>query len=246
MFLANMSHELRTPLNAINGYSEAMALELFGRMGETRYVEYARNIWTSGQHLLSLINSVLDLSKIEAGRMEIYRETLLVRTLVDDCLALIKVQAAQKDLMLVADDIPADLIVQADPRALKQVLVNLLGNALKFTPRDGKIAVRAARVDSSIDSGVEIVVTDSGIGMAEADIPRALTVFGQLDNAYARQNTGSGLGLPLAKSLVELHDGTLSIRSALHQGTSVIIRLPNLVPETLVAGPAARDQFTRK
>jgi signal transduction histidine kinase len=242
MFLANMSHELRTPLNAINGYSEAMALELFGRMGEARYVEYARNIWTSGQHLLSLINSVLDLSKVEAGRMEISRETLPVRTLVDDCLALIMVQAEQKDLALIADDIPAGLIVQADPRALKQVLVNLLGNALKFTPRGGTITMHAARVDS----GVEIAVTDNGIGMAEADIPRALTVFGQLDNAYARQNTGSGLGLPLAKSLVELHGGTLSISSALHQGTSVIIRLPNLVPETLAPGPSARNQFTRR
>lgn len=233
MFLANMSHELRTPLNAINGYSEAMALELFGRLGEARYVDYARNIWTSGQHLLSLINSVLDLSKVEAGRMEINRENVLIPALIDDCLALVAVQAEQSGLRLMAQDVPGNLMAQADPRALKQVLINLLGNALKFTPRGGEILVRAGIQDGA----TEIVVADSGIGMAEADIPRALAVFGQLDNAYARQHAGTGLGLPLAKSLVELHGGTLTIASVPHQGTRVTIRLPNLVPGSLESGP---------
>lgn len=234
MFLANMSHELRTPLNAINGYSEAMALELFGRLGEARYVEYARNIWTSGQHLLSLINSVLDLSKVEAGRMELARERLLVRHMVDECLALVTVQAEQNGLKLIARDIPEDLAIQADPRALKQVLVNLLGNALKFTPQGGDITVSAG---IGADASTEIIVADSGIGMDAVDIPRALAVFGQLDNAYARRHAGTGLGLPLAKSLVELHGGTLSIASALNDGTRVTIRLPNLVPENLGPGP---------
>ncbi|WP_374655318.1 ATP-binding protein [Dongia sp.] len=221
MFLANMSHELRTPLNAINGYSEAMAMELFGRIGNPRYVDYARNIWSSGQHLLSLINSVLDLSKVEAGRMEISCEALRLRSFVDECLALVRVQAEQNGLSLLADEMP-QIELWADPRALKQVLVNLIGNALKFTPRGGEI-----RLSGRIVPGwIEIFVTDTGIGMAEADIPRALTVFGQLDNAYARRHDGSGLGLPLAKSLVELHGGTLSIDSAPGQGTRVAIRLP--------------------
>jgi signal transduction histidine kinase len=221
MFLANMSHELRTPLNAINGYSEAMAMELFGRIDNRRYVEYARNIWSSGQHLLSLINSVLDLSKIEAGRMEISCERVPLHSFIIDCLALVGVQAEQSGLALVADDIPP-LEIWADPRALKQVLVNLVGNALKFTPRGGEIRISA----SALPEGIEIVVADTGIGMAAADIPRALTVFGQLDNAYARRHEGSGLGLPLAKSLVELHGGTLAIESAPGAGTRVFIRLP--------------------
>jgi signal transduction histidine kinase len=221
MFLANMSHELRTPLNAINGYSEAMAMELFGKIDNRRYVEYARNIWSSGQHLLSLINSVLDLSKIEAGRMEITCERVPLHSFIIDCLALVGVQAEQSGLALVADDIPP-LEIWADPRALKQVLVNLVGNALKFTPRGGEIRIGA----TALADGVEIVVADTGIGMAAADIPRALTVFGQLDNAYARRHEGSGLGLPLAKSLVELHGGTLSIESAPGAGTRVFIRLP--------------------
>nr|WP_298683002.1 ATP-binding protein [uncultured Dongia sp.] len=222
MFLANMSHELRTPLNAINGYSEAMAMELFGRLGERRYVEYAQHIWTSGRHLLSLINSVLDLSKVEAGQMEINPERLSVRSIVDECLALVMVQAEGNGLTLVADDIPARLTMAADPRAIKQVLVNLLGNALKFTPPGGTITLRA----SDGGNNTEIMVTDTGIGMSAADIPRALEEFGQIDNAYARQHAGTGLGLPLAKSLVELHGGTLSITSAPKKGTTVTIRLP--------------------
>ncbi len=221
MFLANMSHELRTPLNAINGYSEAMAMELFGKIGEQRYVEYANNIWRSGQHLLALINSVLDLSKVEAGRMELTPERLPLRAFISDSLALVQVQAQQSGLALVADDV-ADVTLWADPRAIKQVLVNLMGNALKFTPAGGEIRVSG----SAIAGGIEITVADTGIGMAEADIPRALTVFGQLDNAYARRHDGSGLGLPLAKSLVELHGGTLDIASTPGQGTRVTIRLP--------------------
>ncbi|MDY0871907.1 HAMP domain-containing sensor histidine kinase [Dongia rigui] len=221
MFLANMSHELRTPLNAINGYSEAMAMELFGKIGEQRYVEYANNIWRSGQHLLSLINSVLDLSKVEAGRMELQLEHFSLRGLINDTLALVQVQADQSGLALIADDV-ADADLWADPRALKQVLVNLIGNALKFTPAGGEIRVSA----SAFRDGAEISVADTGIGIAEADIPRALTVFGQLDNAYARRHDGSGLGLPLAKSLIDLHGGTLDITSKPGQGTKVTIRLP--------------------
>ncbi|WP_374310621.1 ATP-binding protein [Dongia sp.] len=231
MFLANMSHELRTPLNAINGYSEAMAMELFGELGEKRYVEYANNIWRSGQHLLSLINSVLDISKVEAGRMEIVCETVPLRVLVAECLALVQVQAEQNGLVLIADDVPA-LNLWADPRALKQVLVNLIGNALKFTPPGGEIRISG----SAIMGGTEIVVADSGIGMAEADIPRALTVFGQLDNAYARRHDGSGLGLPLAKSLIDLHGGTLTIASKPGQGTRVTIRLPLVENATINDG----------
>jgi signal transduction histidine kinase len=221
MFLANMSHELRTPLNAINGYSEAMAMELFGKIGEQRYVEYANNIWRSGQHLLSLINSVLDLSKVEAGRMELAPEHLSLRSFISDSLALVQVQAQQNGLRLIAEDV-ADVTLWADPRALKQVLVNLIGNALKFTPAGGEIRVSGRTIHGS----TEISVADTGIGMAEADIPRALTVFGQLDNAYARRHDGSGLGLPLAKSLVDLHGGTLDIVSKPGQGTKVTIRLP--------------------
>jgi signal transduction histidine kinase len=221
MFLANMSHELRTPLNAINGYSEAMAMELFGKIGEQRYVEYANNIWRSGQHLLSLINSVLDLSKVEAGRMELAPEHLSLRSFIADSLALVQVQAQQNGLALIAEDV-ADVSLWADPRAMKQVLVNLIGNALKFTPVGGEIRVSGRTIHGS----TEISVADTGIGMAEADIPRALTVFGQLDNAYARRHDGSGLGLPLAKSLVDLHGGTLDITSKPGHGTKVTIRLP--------------------
>jgi signal transduction histidine kinase len=153
--------------------------------------------------------------------MEIACEWVPLHNFIIDCLALVSVQAEQNGLVLVADEIPAQEI-WADPRALKQVLVNLIGNALKFTPRGGEIRISA----SALPEGIEIVVADTGIGMAAADIPRALTVFGQLDNAYARRHEGSGLGLPLAKSLVELHGGTLAIESAPGAGTRVFIRLP--------------------
>jgi signal transduction histidine kinase len=221
-FLANMSHELRTPLNAIIGFSDVMLSGLFGGM-ESRYQEYIENIRDSGSHLLAVINDILDVSRIEAGRMELRPERIAVKDLLDSAMRLIRDRATEAGLSLIqrGDKNPPDLVI--DSQRIKQVLLNILSNAVKFTPAGGKVTIEV-----SVHQNGEMIMTieDTGIGMTEEGIQTALTPFGQVDSKLARRFEGTGLGLPLTKSFVELHGGKLHIRSVPDQGTTVSIHFP--------------------
>jgi len=220
-FLANMSHELRTPLNAINGFSEIMAGEMFGPLGHERYQDYVRDILSSGQHLLSLINDILDMSKIEAGKMQLQPEPLMPDEVIEQCVRIMRARAEEKRIQLNVDgdDLPQ---IQADPRALKQVLLNLMSNAVKFTPEGGRVHVRGFHAAD----GIVLQVADTGIGISEDDLPRVGRPFEQIENQHSKTHQGSGLGLALSKSLVELHGGRLRIDSKLGEGTTVSFTLP--------------------
>jgi two-component system cell cycle sensor histidine kinase PleC len=220
-FLANMSHELRTPLNAINGFSEIMVGELFGPLGDARYKEYAGDILNSGQHLLSVINDILDMSKIEAGKMSMKFERVDLQEVAEDAVRLIRNRAESAGLKLVIDmpDLPE---VEADFRALKQVLLNLLSNALKFTPRGGQIRVFGrAGIDGRGADRVMIGVQDTGIGISEEDLARLARPFEQVESQHAKTRQGTGLGLALTKSLIEMHGGLIDMKSKPGQGTTV-------------------------
>jgi signal transduction histidine kinase len=220
-FLAAMSHELRTPLNAVIGFSEMLSLETFGSVGD-RNKEYLNDINGSGRHLLALINDILDIARIEAGHAELHEEVVDLKAMVHQTVAMLMPQAHAEHIHLVEsidDDVQT---LYADERRLKQVLINLLGNAVKFTMEGGEVAITARRVAE----GVAIAVSDTGIGIAEQDIPRVMSQFGQVDSSLARQYQGTGLGLPLAKQLTELHGGALVIQSVLGAGTTVTVTLP--------------------
>jgi signal transduction histidine kinase len=227
-FLANMSHELRTPLNAIIGFSEIIKNQMFGPVQNERYANYAGNIHESGTHLLGLINEVLDMAKLESGQVELHEEEVNVGTLVEGCLRLIEPQAREARVKLSSAIEPGLPRIRVDNRRMRQALLNLISNAVKFTPEGGSAAVSAA----SKNGGIEIRVSDSGIGMSPEQIPKAMEAFGQIDSALSRKYEGTGLGLPIAKHLVELHGGTLTIESAVGVGTTVAIELP---PERIVA-----------
>jgi two-component system cell cycle sensor histidine kinase PleC len=220
-FLANMSHELRTPLNAINGFSEIMSSEMFGSLGHPRYKEYASDILNSGQHLLSLINDVLDMSKIEAGKMTLRFEPVAVDEITEDAMRLMR-QRAEKAGLRLKVQMPPLPEIEADFRALKQVLLNLLTNAVKFTPQGGAITVSASADDKSL----HLTVADTGIGIAEKDLQRLAKPFEQIETQFAKTKEGTGLGLALSKSLVEMHNGQFQVDSAVGQGTRVHIILP--------------------
>ena len=239
-FVANMSHELRTPLNAIIGFSEIMANEFLGPVGSPKYLEYAKDINGSGTHLLEIINSMLDLSKVEAGKFELQEDTIDVTAVVQACLTLIKGQAEKLGVHIVnntPDGLP-ELI--ADERNLKQILLNLLTNALKFTPAGGKITIESW---CRQDTGYVFTITDTGVGIAEEDIPMVLAPFGQVESALSRTQQGTGLGLPLTKSFVELHGGSFDIRSKIGAGTTVTVRFPSerIVPQRLSDKPLLDD-----
>jgi PAS domain S-box-containing protein len=223
-FLTNMSHELRTPLNAIIGFSEVIQHEMFGPTGAPQYQEYARNISDSGRHLLEIINDILDVSRIETGRMKLFPEPLDFTEVVESVRRLINQRAQIAGVRLDMTVVAPLPIVQGEIRRLKQVLVNILGNAIKFTP-DGGLVRLVARADG-ITGDLVVEVVDSGIGMDPRDIPLALEPFRQVDGKLARRYEGTGLGLPLSKAFVELHGGTLGVESALGEGTKVTIRLP--------------------
>lgn len=222
-FLANMSHELRTPLNAINGFSEVMQKEMFGPLGDGRYVEYVNDILTSGNHLLNLINDILDMSKIESGKMTLNPEPIYCDELVEQCVRLVRGKAHESGLQLVSDADPVPEI-EADTRAIKQVLINLLSNAIKFTPEGGEVTI-TTKADPDT-GGVLFTVTDTGIGISEEDLPRLCQPFIQIESQHSKTHKGSGLGLALSRSLVELHGGTFNIESTLGTGTSVRVFLP--------------------
>lgn len=220
-FLANMSHELRTPLNAINGFSEIMAGEMFGPLGHERYKGYVTDILSSGQHLLLLINDILDMSKIEAGKMQLQPELVRPGELIEQCLRIMRARAEEKSIAVIVEtaNLPE---IEADPRALKQVLLNLMSNAVKFTPAGGKVRVRG--FDAA--DGVVLQVADTGIGIPADQLPRLGRPFEQIESQIAKSHQGSGLGLALSKSLIELHGGTLRIDSLLGKGTTVSFTLP--------------------
>ena len=220
-FLAHMSHELRTPLNAIIGFSEIIKNRKFGPVSD-RYPVYAGDIHSSGTHLLSLINDILNLSKLEAGQFVLQEEDVDLPGLVDACLNVIETQAQASKIMLSVSLDNTVRWIRADERRLRQVLINLLSNAVKFTPEGGQVRVSSTRRNG----GLAISVSDTGAGMAAEDIPKAMTPFGQIDSKVRRKLEGTGLGLPLAKQLAELHGATFSIESKIGAGTTVTIVLP--------------------
>jgi two-component system cell cycle sensor histidine kinase PleC len=222
-FLALMSHELRTPLNAIIGFSEVIAGEMFGPHSVKRYGDYANDILGAGRHLLALINDILDLSKIDAGHLELHSEPVDLCALLQDAVKFLAGRAADGKVRLclaMPDELPP---VRADALRLKQVLLNLLSNAVKFTLPDGTVTIGAC---VAANGGIEISVADTGIGMAPDEIPIALEPFRQVSSPHARNVEGTGLGLSLAKALTERHGGTLSIESKRDVGTTVRIHLP--------------------
>ncbi|MDX1422370.1 MAG: ATP-binding protein [Kiloniellales bacterium] len=222
-FLANMSHELRTPLNAILGFSEVLMKEIAGPLGQPRYREYAVDIHESGQHLLDLINEILDLSKIEAGRVELLDESIELGALAEKAVRLVADRAAHAgvELRIVGEaDLPR---LFADERLVKQALLNLLSNAVKFTRRGGRVELR---LSSAADGALCLSVCDTGIGIAESDIQRVLTPFCQVESSLSRNYQGTGLGLPLTKSFVEMHDGSFHLTSRLGEGTQATLRFP--------------------
>lgn len=220
-FLANISHELRTPLNAIIGFSDIMRSNMFGPLGSTKYVEYADDIHDSGNFLLGVINDVLDMSKIEAGRFQLQPETVHLHDLLDETLRIIKIQADEADLT-VGQKIPKSLELVADRRAVKQILLNLLSNAVKFTPKGGKIDVSA----KALKHDVNIVIRDNGIGIAPEALDRLGQPFEQVQDQFTKDHKGSGLGLAIARSLTALHGGQFKITSGVGEGTTVSVRLP--------------------
>ncbi len=222
-FLSNMSHELRTPLNAVIGFSEMMMQENHGPIGNDKYVEYVEDINTSGQHLLGLINDILDLSKVEAGKVELNEEELDPSVVIQSCLSMVKGQARSHGLQLVTEFPDQMSLLRTDQRVLKQILLNLLSNAVKFTPEGGKITLKAW---SRPGSGHVFQVIDTGIGVAIDDIPKILRPFTQIENALTRKYQGTGLGLPLVKNLVEIQGGSLDFQSEVGVGSTVTVRFP--------------------
>ncbi len=223
-FLANMSHELRTPLNAIIGFSEVMTREMFGPVGP-RYQEYSRLIHESGGHLLELINSVLDMSKIEAGKFELTEELFDLEETAEGAVRFLRIPAERGGVALRLAVAPGARLVFADRRALKQILVNLLSNGVKYTPPGGEVRVSAKVLDSG--QGIEITVSDTGTGISRADLARLGQPFEQVENAETRAKEGTGLGLALVKSLAQMHGGTANLDSVLGEGTTVSVWLPH-------------------
>ena len=220
-FLANISHELRTPLNAIIGFSDIMQSKMFGPLGSEKYEEYARDIHDSGGFLLGVINDVLDMSKIEAGRFQLNPEMVEVDALLDETVRIIRMQADEAKIAL-ETEIPENLSIEADRRAVKQILINLLSNAVKFTPEGGRISVTAKPGKKA----VTMVIEDNGIGISKSALKRIGLPFEQVQDQFTKDHKGSGLGLAIAKSLANLHGGSLKIRSTVGEGTIVAVRLP--------------------
>jgi PAS domain S-box-containing protein len=228
-FLANVSHELRTPLNAIIGFSEVMEHEMFGKLGNEHYRDYARDIRLSGTHLLEVINDILDLAKVEAGKVELQEQSIDLAKIIESAVRLVRERAGARNIEL-SVNLPETLPrLWADERKVKQILINLLSNAIKFTPEGGSVTISAER--DAFDA-IHLAVADTGIGIARESLETVLKPFGQVDSALSRKHPGTGLGLPLTKSLVELHGGRLDLDSELGKGTTVVVHFPH---ERLVA-----------
>jgi len=238
-FLAQMSHELRTPLNAILGFSEVMKNQLLGQHAVTAYGEYAGDIHDSGQHLLNLINEILDLSRIEAGRYELNEEAINVVHAAEECHHLLKIRATGRGITihdLYEPDLPK---IWADERAVRQICLNLLSNAIKFTPQAGEIWIK---IGWTASGGQYISVRDTGPGIPEEEIPVVLSSFGQGTNAIKSAEQGAGLGLPIVKGLIDLHGGSFTLRSKLREGTEVIVTFP--AERVMAALPPVGDKVS--
>jgi signal transduction histidine kinase len=223
LFLANMSHELRTPLNAIIGFSEIIKKQVTGPAGMKNCAEYAEDILNSGQHLLALVVNVLDISKIEAGKMSLDEDLIEIANLIKASVALLDQRGKNNRITLEIDPPKTAPLVQGDELKLRQVLINLLSNAIKFTPEGGRVTIR---FDLAPNGELVISVSDTGIGMSPDEIAIALEPFAQVDNGLVKSYEGTGIGLPLAKRLVELHGGKLALESVKDAGTTVHIHLP--------------------
>jgi signal transduction histidine kinase len=221
-FLANMSHELRTPLNAIIGFSSIMVAEIYGKHSHERYGEYAKDIHDSGMHLLQIISDILDLSKVEAGKLAPVCEEFDAADAIDASVRIVKSRADEQGVKIATRIAPNLPKLHADQRMVKQILMNLLSNAVKFTDRG------AVRIKAGIDRQGRLVisVTDTGVGIAHDDITRVMAPFGQVENALSRRHQGTGLGLPLTKLLAELHGGTFRLRSKAGLGTQATVTFP--------------------
>ncbi len=222
-FLAQMSHELRTPLNAILGFSDFMMNEPHGPLGHENYREYMRDIQNGGQHLLGVINDILDLSKIEAGGTQLVEDALDTEELIDESIRLLRERAETAGIGLRAEIEPGLPHLYGDGKLIKRGLLNLLSNAIKFTPARGQITVRA---DEESNGAITLTVIDNGIGIAPQQIEHVMSPFGQAENVMTRSQDGTGLGLPLVKSFMDLHGGSIELRSALGEGTKVALRFP--------------------
>jgi signal transduction histidine kinase len=222
-FLANMSHELRTPLNAIIGFSEIIAHELFGPLGNEKYLDYMKDIHQSSLHLLAIINDVLDMSKIEAGKLELSREPLRMRHLIDEVIRMMRERAESRRIDLVTSLPDEEVEIWADERAVKQIFLNLLSNAIKFSREGGEVCIRIVSNESDL---AVVEFEDHGIGMNEEELERALQPFGQAKPSTTRNYGGTGLGLPITKGLTEAHGGKLAIESRAGQGTIARISMP--------------------
>ena len=222
-FLANMSHELRTPLNAIIGFSDMMKNQILGPVGNPKYLSYAEDINSSGEHLLGLINDILDISKIEAGEMELHEEPVDITKIVQSSLTLVKARADAGGVILQNDATGPLPALNADARKIKQIVINLLSNAVKFTPTYGTVTIATAIDD---DGRFSILVKDTGIGIAPEDIEKVMKPFTQADSALSRVYEGTGLGLPLTKALIEMHQGTFELDSEQGVGTTAVVRFP--------------------
>jgi signal transduction histidine kinase len=238
-FLANMSHELRTPLNAIIGFGEMICYQVLGPIGSETYVDYAKDIKDSAKHLLEIINDILDLSKVEAGKFDLNETAIEIGGMIDATIRLLDSRASDAGLSLTSSVTPHLPQLYADARALKQMLLNLLSNAIKYTPRGGRIVVETHVDDAGWST---ISVSDTGIGIAEKDLPKAMAVFGQVDGSFHRGHDGSGLGLPLTKRLVELHGGRLSVASVVGRGTTASLHFP---PDRSIGDTGTTVQLVR-
>jgi signal transduction histidine kinase len=229
-FLANMSHELRTPLNAIIGFSEIISGQLFGNLGNARYLDYSQDILRSGRHLLAVINDVLDLSKSEAGKMVLAAREIDMGDVLKDCVAMVREQCSAAGLTLTVAGMDQKLPMIGDAAKLRQIFLNLLSNAIKFTDKGGSITLSAVSAAGS----VAVTVADTGIGMDPQDVEIAFQPFGQVDNRLERRYEGTGLGLPLTRALVDLHKGAIAIDSARGRGTRVTVSFPRAISEDLL------------
>lgn len=218
-----MGHELRTPLNAIIGFSDALKHGVFGDLANINQVDYLGNIHEAGNHLLDLINDILDVSAIEAGQFELKSEDVSLAVMVDSTLRLIEQRALDGGVVISNYLNESSAILHVDELRFKQILLNLLSNAVKFTPNGGEISLE---LDTNVDGGISISVIDTGIGMDEEGLRKSMITFGQVENYLSREQEGTGLGIPLTKSLVEAHGGSLEIKSAVGKGTTVTTHFP--------------------
>jgi signal transduction histidine kinase len=218
-----MSHELRTPLNSVIGFAEIIGSQAMGPVGDAAYVEYAEHIRESGRHLLGLINDILDLSKVEAGRMELIEDTVDFGATIRSAIGMLQDQAEKAGVQLACAVPKRPIAVRADSQRLRQVVLNLVSNAVKFTDAGGRVT---AEITIDAESRPTLSIEDTGIGIAAEDLPRVMEVFGQVQTQLNRTRSGTGIGLPLTKRLVEMHGGTLDLSSQPGVGTTVTVRFP--------------------